>query len=147
LLDGERWESARARVLKALDLPAQPEAHLQALAVTLDDAYRQVASDIFTANGRAVIEDGKIRLDRLGPAPDPPGLEKERQALQAVMPRADIPDVLLEIFARTGAVDCFTHISGAMSRMDDLEVSVCAVLLAEAANIGLTPVSTRPSGR
>jgi hypothetical protein len=81
-----------------------------------------------------VIEDGKIRLDRLGPARDPPGLEKERQELQAVMPRADIPDVLFEIFARTGAVDCFTHISGATSRMDDLEVSVCAVLLAEAAN-------------
>jgi Tn3 transposase DDE domain len=140
LLDGERWEQAKPRVLKPLDLPAEPEAHLQALAVTLDDACRQVASEIAAANGRAVIEDGKIRLDRLGPAPDPPGLEQERQALHAVMPRADIPDVLLEIFARTGAVDCFTHISGAMSRMDDLEVSVCAVLLTEAANIGLTPV-------
>ena len=140
LLDGERWESAKPRVLKALDLPAEPEAHLQALAVTLDDAYRQVASEIAAANGKAVVEDGKIRLDRLGSAPDPPGLENERQQLQAVMPRADIPDVLLEIFARTGGVDCFPHISGATTRMDDLDVSVCAVLLAEAANIGLTPV-------
>ena len=69
LLDGERWESAKPRVLKALDLPAEPEAHLQALAVTLDDAYRQVASDIAAANGKAVVEDGKIRLDRLGRRP------------------------------------------------------------------------------
>ncbi|MGB0091556.1 MAG: Tn3 family transposase [Solirubrobacteraceae bacterium] len=140
LLDGEQWESAKPRVLKALDLPAEPEAHLQALAVTLDDAYRQVASEIAAANGNAVVEDGKIRLDRLGSAPDPPDLENERQQLRAVMPRADIPDVLLEIFARTGGVDCFPHISGATTRMDDLDVSVCGVLLAEAANIGLTPV-------
>ena len=58
LLDGERWESAKPRVLKALDLAAEPEAHLEALAVTLDDADRQVASGIAAANGRAVIEDG-----------------------------------------------------------------------------------------
>jgi Tn3 transposase DDE domain len=140
LLDGERWEQAKPRVLKALDLPAEPEAHLQALSVTLGDAYRQVASEIASANGKAVVEDGKIRLDRLGSAPDPPGLEQERCQLQAVMPRADIPDVLLEVFARTGAVDCFPHISGATTRMEDLDVSVCAVLLAEAANIGPTPV-------
>ena len=140
LLDGERWESARPRVLKALDLPAEPEAHLQALSLTLDDAYRQIAVKIAQANGKAAVEDGKIRLDRLGPAPEPPGLERERAEMQQVMPRADIPDVLLEIFARTGVVDCFTHISGATTRMDELELSMCAVLLAEAANLGLTPV-------
>jgi len=140
LLAGERWEQAKPRVLTALDLPAEPEAHLQALSVTLADAYRQVATEIAGANGKAVLENGKIRLDRLGPAHDPPDLDNERQQPQAVMPRADIPDVLLEIFARTGGVDCFPHISGATTRMDDLDLSVCAVLLAEAANIGLTPV-------
>ena len=140
LLDGDRWENARPRVLKALDLPAEPDAHLEALSVTLDDAYRQVASEIAQANGKAVIEHGKIRLDRLGPAPQPPGLERERQEMQRMMPRADIPELLLEVFARTGAVDSFTHISGATARMDELEVSLCAVLLAEAANIGLRPV-------
>jgi hypothetical protein len=46
LLDGERWESARPRVLEALGLPAEPDAHLQALSVTLDDAYRQVAAEL-----------------------------------------------------------------------------------------------------
>ena len=60
--------------------------------------------------------------------------------MQRMMPRVDLPDVLLEIFARTGVVDCFTHISGATTRMDELEVSLCAVLLSEACNIGLRPV-------
>ena len=140
LLDGERWETARPRVLEALDLPADPNSHLQALAVTLDDAYRQVASELAAANGQAVIENGKIRLERLGPAPDPPGLAQARAEMQQMIPRVDLPDVLLEIFARTGVVDCFTHVSGTTTRMDELEVSLCAVLLAEGCNIGLRPV-------
>jgi TnpA family transposase len=140
LLDGERWETARPRVLEALDLPADPDSHLQALAVTLDDADRQVASELHDANGQAVLENGKIRLERLGPAPNRPGLAQARAEMQQMMPRVDLPDVLLEIFARTGVVDCFTHVSGASARMDELEVSLCAVLLAEACNIGLRPM-------
>lgn len=46
----------------------------------------------------------------------------------------------MEVFARTGAVDCFTHISGGQTRMDELEISLCAVLVAAACNIGLRPV-------
>ena len=140
LLDGERWENARPRVLEALDLPVDPGSHLQALSVTLEDAYRQVASALATANGQAVIDSGKIRLERLGPEPDPPGLAQARTEVRQMMPRVDLPDVLLEIFARTGVVDCFTHVSGTTTRMDELEVSLCAVLLAEACNIGLRPV-------
>jgi hypothetical protein len=63
-----------------------------------------------------------------------------------MMPRVDFPEVSLEIFARTGAVDSFMHISGATTRMDELEVSLCAVLVAEACNLGLVPV-VNPSVR
>jgi Tn3 transposase DDE domain len=140
LLDGERWENARPRVLEALDLPAEPDPHLQALSITLDDAYRQVAAELAEGNGQAVIENGRIRLERLGPAPETPGLAHERGEMTRMMPRVDLPEVLLEIFARTGVVDCFTHLSGATTRMDELEVSLCAVLLSEGANFGLRPV-------
>src|SRR6266700_6024795 len=34
----------------------------------------------------------------------------------------------------------FSHISEARSRLDDLSLSICAVLLAEACNVGLTPM-------
>ncbi|MGO9791510.1 MAG: Tn3 family transposase [Solirubrobacteraceae bacterium] len=87
-----------------------------------------------------VIENGQIHLDRLGPAPETPGLQRARGEMARMMPRVDLPEVLLEIFAGTGVVDCFTHISGATTRMDELEVSLCAVLLSEAANFGLRPV-------
>jgi len=55
----------------------------------------------------------------------------------------DLPDVLLEIQARTNFAEAFTHVSEAEARVTDLAVSVCAVLLAEACNIGLEPL-TRP---
>src|SRR5207237_6962432 len=56
------------------------------------------------------------------------------------LPRVDLPELLLEIHARTGFAHAFTHISEGDARVADLPVSLCAVLLAEACNIGLEPV-------
>ena len=48
--------------------------------------------------------------------------------------------MLLEIHARTGFAQEFTHLSEGEARVEDLPVSLCAVLLAEACNLGLEPV-------
>ncbi len=40
----------------------------------------------------------------------------------------------------TGCLDEFTHISGAGAHIEDLPLSVAAVLVAEGCNIGLRPV-------
>jgi TnpA family transposase len=52
----------------------------------------------------------------------------------------DLPEILLEIAARTDFTAKFTHISERDSRAGDLAVSICAVLLAEACNIGMEPL-------
>jgi hypothetical protein len=101
LLDGEQWENAQPKVLKALDLPSDPDLQLRALSITLDDAYRQVAGEL--SRNAGVVEKGRLRLERLGPAPDPPELEIVRGEIARMMPRVDFPEVLLEIFARSGA--------------------------------------------
>ena len=44
---------------------------------------------------------------------------------------------------RTGFAHEFTHVSEHDARVDDLPVSLCAVLLAEACNIGLEPLIRR----
>ena len=46
----------------------------------------------------------------------------------------------LEIHARTGFAQEFTHISEGEARASEMPVSLCTVLLAEACNIGLEPV-------
>ncbi|MEU0375524.1 Tn3 family transposase, partial [Streptomyces sp. NPDC006283] len=57
-----------------------------------------------------------------------------------MLPKVDFPELLLEVAELTGMADAFTHISGAESHMEGFTTSLCAVLLTEACNVGLTPV-------
>lgn len=57
-----------------------------------------------------------------------------------LLPRVDLPDVLLEVAGWTGFLAEFTYVSEGAARAEDLGVSVCAVLVTEACNIGLEPV-------
>ncbi len=78
------------------------------------------------------------RLDRLE---EPASLEELRSTLGAMIPRVDLPDLLLEVHAKTGFAGEFDHVAeGGGARVKDLQRSVCAVLLAEACNIGLEPL-------
>jgi TnpA family transposase len=54
--------------------------------------------------------------------------------------RSDVPILLLELHTHTGFADEFTHVSESNARAEDLTTSICAVLLAEACNIGLEPL-------
>ena len=53
---------------------------------------------------------------------------------------SDLPELLLEVHAWTGFLHAYVHVSGRDTRMKDLPVSVAALLIAEACNVGLTPV-------
>jgi hypothetical protein len=60
-----------------------------------------------------------------------------RGTLAAMLPRVDLPELLLEVHGRTGFADAFTHVAEGGHRVRDLPKSVCAALLAEALNVGL----------
>ena len=53
---------------------------------------------------------------------------------------SNLPEILLEIAARTGFTDAFAHITERTARAADLSTSLCAVLLAEACNTGPEPL-------
>src|SRR5262249_12638227 len=59
-------------------------------------------------------------LDKLN---EPDSLVKLREAVNARLPRVDLPEVLLEIAARTDFTAKFTHVSERESRMQDLPTS------------------------
>jgi TnpA family transposase len=63
------------------------------------------------------------------------------EKVTSLLPRVDLPDALLEIHVLTGFADEFSHLSEADARVEDLALSICAVLIAEACNIGLAPVA------
>jgi len=137
LLQGEAWEAARAGVATSLGHDLDPHRELGELAVDLDGAYRAVAGrSADNAAARIETADNRHRLvltplDRLD---EPPSLLALRTAV------ADLPDVLLEVAGWTGFLTEFTHVSEGTARAEDLGVSLCAVLGAEACNIGLEPV-------
>ena len=51
-----------------------------------------------------------------------------------------MPELLLEVQTWTGFASDFTHVNEHGARADDLSISVCAALLAEARNVGLEPL-------
>jgi len=86
---------------------------------------------------------GDLHWAALSAIPEPASLVELRKMVRAMLPRVDLPELLLEVASWTGFLSAFTHISGGGTRLDDLGVSAAAVLVAEACNIGLTPV-TKP---
>jgi TnpA family transposase len=143
LLQGAQWDVLRPQVCRALGRSESPEPELRALAQQLETAYQRTVAN-FPANAAVRVEQVKGRdtltLTGLDKLEEPPSLLKLRDAVLRRLLRVDLPELLLEIHARTGFAHAFTHISEGDARVADLPISLCAVLLAEACNIGLEPV-------
>ncbi len=143
LLPLDHWESLRHQVCRTLGRSPDPHAELALLGQQLDEAYTETAMNLPKNDGvRLEKINGHDRpvvtgLDKLD---EPLSLKQLRRDIQNLIPRADLPEILLEIHAITGFAHEFTHISESGSRAIDLDLSICAVLIAEACNIGLEPL-------
>lgn len=147
LLEGERWEAVSADVLAGLGLTEPAPVLLARQLVTLDAAWKQTAARLGEAgdDARARVvagPDGRARLhlDHLEVVGEPDSLLWLRRTAQAMLPRIDLPELLLEVHAWTGFLHSYTNLAGTPTRTKDLPVSVAALLVAEACNVGLTPV-------
>jgi len=143
LLDGAEWEATRPIICRTLGLSASSEFTLAALANELDRTYRAVATRL--PNNPAVRfetagDKHELVLSQLDKLEEPESLLALRKQVTGLLPRVDLPELILEIAARTGFTDAFTHLSERAARADDLHISVCAVLMAEACNTGLEPL-------
>ena len=143
LLDGSRWQESKLMVCRTLGRSLDADAEFGALARLLDDTYRKVAARApQNLDLRFETSDRETRivvspLDRLL---EPDSLRRLRPAVQAMMPKAGITDVFLEVMAWTGFARHFTHLSERQARVDGFDVSLCAALVSEACNIGLEPL-------
>lgn len=144
LLQGSAWEKARPHVCRSLKHNAHPGPELDALARELDAAYRKVAQrlpdneavKVETVKGR-----NRIRLSPLDRIGEPESLSSLRAQTAATLPLVELPELLLEIASWTGMAAEFTHLTEADSRVEDFTTSICAVLVAEACNIGIEPLA------
>lgn len=142
LLDEPQWQAAKPDVLTSLELPEQPEGHLAELTGKLDTAYRVVADRAQQGVDQpaTVGTDGRLHLDKLEPHEATDEQTELSRVCAAMLPQVDLPDLIMEVHGWTGCLDEYTHLSEADARMSDLPLSVAACLVAEACNVGFTPV-------
>ncbi|HGM6668107.1 TPA: Tn3 family transposase [Serratia marcescens] len=143
LLQGEEWQAQRVPVCRALGHPTDGHRDVQQLAVQLDETWKAVASR-FEGNAEVhICNDGKypsLTISSLEKLEEPPSLHRLNSRVRQLLPPVDLTELLLEIDARTGFTREFTHVSESGARAQDLHISLCAVLMAEACNIGLEPL-------
>jgi TnpA family transposase len=140
LLAGCAWTTAKPMVLASLGLPEDPEEHLAQRSRRLHETYLDVASRLAGNAAVSFGDDNRLHLEALQAEEDPPSLVNLRGITHRMMPRVDLPEVLLEVFSWTGADQAFTSITGGEARISDLNVSISALLVAEACNIAWRPV-------
>ena len=140
LLDGAAWEAARPAVCRSLGLPQSAAEAIARLSAQIDAAYRRVAADLPKNSYVRFEPSGEMVLTGLDKLDEPDSLVALREAVEARLPRVELPELLLEMQARTGFADEFMHVSEAGARADDLPISVCGVLVGEACNTGPEPL-------
>lgn len=143
LLQGQDWRTNRTQVYRSLGHPQSPKGAVSGLIRQLDATYKKVADNFDDNKSVRMDLSGKrptltiTKLDRLE---EKPSLSLLSQQVNDLLPNVDLTELLLEIHTHTGFADDFTHISESNARADDLTISICAVLVAEACNIGLEPL-------
>jgi TnpA family transposase len=141
LLDGDAWQQAKAPALNALQLPEEPRELLDAHAAALDEAWRTVAAGLSVDTAARLDDEGRLHAQKVTAIPDPPSLVDLRRRVEAMLPRIDLGELVLEVMAwYPGFASAFTALSGAATRLDDLHVTIAATLTAHALNVGFVPV-------
>ena len=121
-----------------------PDELLAGHAATLEAGYRQ-AYALLTANDAVRIdEEGRIHLTGVKAIEEPPSLVDLRKRTTAMLPRVDLPEVILEVMSwEPGIAAAFTAASGARSRLEDLDTSITACLAAHSMNVGYRPIARK----
>ncbi len=142
LLSGTEWEQNKLQICRTLGHSIDSEVVVKKLTATLHNAYQQVLKN-FSKNTEVNIENTgdklSLTITSLDKLAEPESLQILRQQVSDFLPAIDLTELLLEINEHTGFTREFTHISEANSRADNLDISLCAILLSEACNIGIEP--------
>ena len=69
---------------------------------------------------------GALRVEQLDALGEPASLSGLRERVNTLLPPADLPDLVLEIAAKTGFIDAFTNDQEPSAQLGDLHTSLCA---------------------
>jgi hypothetical protein len=90
LLSGGAWEAIRPGVLRALELPPEPDGYLRKAGEQLNEAYRRVAEGLPENMAVSIGAEGvSLDISKLDRLEEPALLVELRNALGAMIPRVD----------------------------------------------------------
>jgi TnpA family transposase len=144
MLEGTAWQGAKGVVCRSLNRSLDGAAEVHHLARTLDATFKRVASradqnpDLHFETDQGKRRIALARLDRMA---EPDSLIKLRSDIRSRMPKAAIPDLLLEVMRRTKFAEAFTHLSERPAHVENFQTSLCAALVAQGCNIGFEPIT------
>ena len=144
LLRGEAWEQVRDSVARALERSTDPQVELARWQQQLAAAYTEVSTNLPHNSALQVLEqDGQpyVALSALTAQGESDHLRSLRAQLAQRLPQVELAALLREVDAFTGFARAFTHVADGQPAASDLPLSICAVLLAQACNIGLKTVA------
>ncbi|MEU2776636.1 Tn3 family transposase [Streptomyces sp. NPDC007162] len=136
LLSDEVWAQARPSLLTSLDLPEDPTAYLDRAARSLHADLTRVASRM-PKGAQITLGNGDLALPK-GRPPRPSSLSRQ---VEKMLPKVELPQVVLDVLSRTGAIAAFTTRNGNPSPYPEFELSVAAVMVGYGCNIGLEAVA------
>ncbi|MEU8110380.1 Tn3 family transposase [Nonomuraea muscovyensis] len=143
----EQWPPKQAEYCRLVGKPANASDALEQGKQELHAALAELEQ---TLAGASSDDAGTVRLDEEAhlvvpplSAEDVPAEAKElRDELAAMLPFAPIASLLIELDARTGFLDCFTHAGGRkLAKSAETKRNILAVLIAMATNLGLARMS------
>ena len=143
LLQGAEWEAKRGDICRALGLAREPKFEVERLSKSLHMAYQRVIKQLESDETiRLEDEDGILTpvVASLEALPESSSFKSLDANVSSRLPEIDLSELLLEVNAATEFCDAMPMASEGETKLDDLAVSVCAVLVAQACNIGLKAV-------
>ena len=140
LLDDRSWKVSKPETCRSLSLPEDPKDFVGELSVELDSAYARTQDGLRRDHPIFQVADGRLDLEKLDALEEPDSLLWLRGRQHAMLPDAELPDLLLEIAGRTKFLDPFTHEREPNAQLRDLHISIIAVLISQACNVGWRPL-------
>lgn len=149
LLSGLAWEQHKIPMCRALNLSTDFDEEFGYLSSILEETYQNVVQRLPKNDAVEIVKNSngkaRIKLSRLEKIDEPESLKILKDKVDSLMPRIDFPELLLEVNRMSSFTEECTHIGDNNSRVDGIDISLCAVIMAEACNIGLEPLINEDS--
>ncbi|MGL4087074.1 Tn3 family transposase, partial [Escherichia coli] len=128
-------------VLEQLGLPSSGEEVSLWLKKDLDLSYKEALRRWPTSNMARIENNSQLIVSRLKKVYENKEEKAFKLRIQQLLPKIDLTDLLLEVNQQLNLTQLFNHLNDKDTKMKDLDISLLAVLLSEACNIGFSPVS------